>query len=107
MKTEELLKRVNECGRELKVIGMTAKLPKLGLAGINGIRFMKEIDLTTVKEAIENMPEGECFVIGRASESNYYLPGDKYFSRYHCAVLRMNSLYQIIDCSLNGTKIIG
>lgn len=107
MKLEELLKRVNENGRELKVISIEAQLPRLGLVEISGGRFMKEINLQLWKDAIKNMPEGECFVIGRGSGVNYYLPDNRFFSRYHCAILCMNNdLYWVIDCSLNGTKVI-
>ena len=51
------------------------------------------------------MSDEEVFVIGRDEESDYKLPNDKCFSRFHCFVARVGGMYQVFDSSLCGTAL--
>lgn len=63
------------------------------------------INLSVFVQEIFSLSDEEVFVIGRDEESDYKLPNDRRFSRFHCFVARVGGMYQVFDSSLCGTAL--
>ncbi len=101
MKTIDLLKKVSENGRSAKVIAIVSAsdLPR-------NLRVLNiEVDLFALRNILLAMNADDAFVIGRSDDADYMLPSAPFYSRIHCAILRTGDLFQIMDCSLNGTAL--
>lgn len=105
MKTAELLKKVNNNGREVKLVCMSTKLPTVRLCEKSNDGVLMAIDLSVFVQEIFSLSDEEVFVIGRDEESDYKLPNDRRFSRFHCFVARVGGMYQVFDSSLYGTTL--
>lgn len=105
MKTAELLKKVNNNGREAKLICASTKLPTVRLCEKSNDGVLMVIDLSVFVREVFSLSDEEVFVIGRDEKSDYKLPNDERFSRFHCFVARVGGMYQVFDSSLCGTAL--
>ena len=103
MKTNELFETVRSNGRVAKVLGVYTinELPKVRL--FDG----QVINLQFFAKFVKNMPENEAVVFGRAGwGADFEIGATNYYSRIHFAVVRVGDMWQVLDCSLNGTAIV-
>lgn len=105
MKTKELLEAVNNSGRNANLIYVGTTLPTIGLAPKCDIGELMSLNLNIFLAQACRLQPDEAFVIGRNENSNFILPEDRRFSRFHCAITLSNGNFYIYDCSLNGTFI--
>lgn len=104
METSELFKTVKNNGRDAKVLGIYPinAMPKVMV--FDG----KVFDLSALKKYLRSIPQGKSITFGRKGfGTDFWIGQDNRYSRIHFAVLKIGEeMCQVIDCSLNGTKII-
>ncbi len=86
-----------------------ANLPKLKLASV------VEFDLADIADDLKNLKNGKCIALGRipsAGEQTHVAQNveigkdNKYISRRHCNIWRINGKLVLEDCSANGTEVM-
>ena len=105
MKTIDLLKKVSANGCSAKVIAIVNadNLPEITV--IPNTVYARKIDLSALRNILSAMNADDVFVIGRSDGADYLLPSLTVYSRIHCAILKTGDLFQIMDCSVNGTAV--
>ena len=105
MKSIVLLKKLSENGLSAILIEISNAYNLSEIKVIPNTVYARKIDLSALRNILSAMNADDVFVIGRSDGADYLLPSLTVYSRIHCAILKTGDLFQIMDCSLNGTAV--
>lgn len=94
---------VKRNGRSSKVIAVLSGrvLPKLQMSAYT-------IDLFNLQQRLNNLKDGSIIVFGRSDKFCDIVVSncDDTVSRIHCYIRKKGNVFELFDCSLNGTQVI-